>query len=752
MTTFRQFVPVIVSLWLALCPRVKAATYEITCSDHWRDVLVGNRTEGYSVNTTGGCTVLATVPIETADITADPFSTNSHVELMLGGFDMYFYLRDDPNYKRGDTSVSFHENDTNTGGLLESIDLSWMNNVLTISATINFDAIDGESAYGTQGSAGVTEINSQIDFYFNLGNRVSFHEPNLNLIGKNTDYEITDPLGNPQSLEVGSVTATSVIRSPVPYIGRPALETVVPGTGSGNVVFAGTVEGISPLASVSYYLNGDTNNEIPIIANFANSVTSASWSTIIDLASNSDAAPGSNELSVIVYDIYGGWGSRGREVLWAFTNTLSLNVTGQGRIDGLHNQQLVNIGELYPVAAIPGQGWFLESWTDGEGNILSRRATFSYKAANGPVLNANFVTNPFAVVRGDYNGLFYDTNNGVSPGSAGAVAVTVESDGSYSGKFHIGEESYPLNGEFELASNYAGGALLATDENRVIRNGLPPFLFVLQLNVDTNLADPGAGALGGSLETFTDFSEAQSLWSSSFFAERSSYSSNNPPPGLYNIGLPPVDPTSASGPGGYSFVSAIVDKMGRVGFVLNLADGTTPVLSFASALASDGSASFYAPLYGGQGVMLGWFNLAITNQGSPWLAWLKLPASGKYYPNGFYINPPSFVSFYVPPRAGTNIFGGRNLELTFQGANLQSNVTIAVKFDAVKNTFSVPAPNSNKLALTFAPSSGLVTGTFLPPSSRASASFKALFIQGQSNAIGFFKATNETGSVILGAQ
>jgi hypothetical protein len=69
---------------------LKAATYEITVSDHWRDELVGNRTEGYSVSTTGGCTVLATLPMDAPQIFAFPFSTNSHVELMLGRLTRFF--------------------------------------------------------------------------------------------------------------------------------------------------------------------------------------------------------------------------------------------------------------------------------------------------------------------------------------------------------------------------------------------------------------------------------------------------------------------------------------------------------------------------------------------------------------------------------------------------------------------------------------------------------------------------------------
>ena len=137
---------------------------------------------------------------------------------------------------------------------------------------------------------------------------------------------------------------------------------------------------------------------------------------------------------------------------------------------------------------------------------------------------------------------------------------------------------------------------------------------------------------------------------------------------------------------------------------------------------------------------------------SPWLSWLKLPAPGKYYPAGFSTNPAAFVSRYIPPGPGTNIFGANHVAFTAQGANLASNVTAAADFNYVKNTFSVPSPNASKLSLKFAPATGLITGTFIPLRGKPATTLKAAFIPAQANAVGFFSSTNETGSVILVAQ
>jgi hypothetical protein len=725
-----------------------AAPYQIIVYDSWRDVLVGNKANGYSVNTTGRCTVFAALPIDAAGIRFSPVGTNSHVELTVGPFDTIFYLRDDPAFKRGDSSVTFHENNPATGAPMATFHLDWSTGVMLVGATIDIDAIDGEGDYGTPGAPGLTGIQDQIYFYFNIGNRASYTYNNLNIRGINTDREVTDPLGNPQSLEVGSVEGTVIITSPILSVDAPAFDTVVSATGNGKLLLSGSVTSVSPLQSIYYYINGDTGNELPIFTSSAQSVMSTDWSKVIELTNNGDVVQGSNKVSIIATDFYGGTETRSREFLYAFASNVEVRVTGQGGVTGLENGQLVNIGEAYTVTAKPDDGWILESWTDGNGNILSVANSFSYELTNNSVLIANFVSNPFGIVGGNYACLIYDTN-GVAPASSGAISINLAPDGSYSGVLRVAEGSYPLTGQFELASNYDAGNLLAVDQHHVDRSGLPPFLVTLQLNVNTNPDTPGAGQLGAWIETFTDFSEEVPLWMSSIIGKRSSDVSNNIPPGLYNFEVLPVSTNSAIGPGGFSIARAEVAASGAVNFFVNLADGVTPTVSYASALAADGTAPYYSALYGGQGVFLGWFDFAPSNEPASQLTWIKPAGPGTFYPGGFSTNPQTWSSRYVAPKKGTNVIDGDTVTLTFNGGGLESEITADATFNPANNTFEVSKPSANKLALKFAPSTGLLTGTFVPPMEKKAARFEALWLPSHSNAAGFFEGTNETGSVIV---
>ena len=94
------------------------------------------------------------------------------------------------------------------------------------------------------------------------------------------------------------------------------------------------------------------------------------------------------------------------------------------------------------------------------------------------------------------------------------------------------------------------------------------------------------------------------------------------------------------GPGGNSYGSVTLGAKGTVALILNLADGTSPAVSFSSATAGDGTFPFFASLYGGTGVILGWLQFTNDNltpadiEGNN-IAWVKLPAAGKFYTNGF---------------------------------------------------------------------------------------------------------------------
>ena len=65
------------------------------------------------------------------------------------------------------------------------------------------------------------------------------------------------------------------------------------------------------------------------------------------------------------------------------------------------------------------------------------------------VLQANFIPNPFLPVKGTYNGLFFDANNGVTEQTAGMLkGLAISQKGTHSGTLLINGGSHAISGSF----------------------------------------------------------------------------------------------------------------------------------------------------------------------------------------------------------------------------------------------------------------------------------------------------------------
>jgi hypothetical protein len=87
--------------------------------------------------------------------------------------------------------------------------------------------------------------------------------------------------------------------------------------------------------------------------------------------------------------------------------------TNAGKVNGVKNYQILQVGKSYPVSGTPAnKDWIISDWTDGAGDVLSTNATFEYVDTDG-TLTAHFVPNPFtnADLTGTYRALYYDTND-----------------------------------------------------------------------------------------------------------------------------------------------------------------------------------------------------------------------------------------------------------------------------------------------------------------------------------------------------
>jgi hypothetical protein len=242
-------------------------------------------------------------------------------------------------------------------------------------------------------------------------------------------------------------------------------------------------------------------------------------------------------------------------------------------------------------------------------------------------------------------------------------------------------------------------------------------------------------------------------------------------PGTYNLALSHVGTNSAAAPGGCSYGTAMLASNGAVTLTLHLADGTSPPLSLTTAEAADGSFPFFAPLYGGRGVILGWLNFTNDTvtpadlEGAN-LAWAKLPVPDKFYTNGFSTVTTPFAgmalgSYYAAPKSGTNIFataindaGTDEIPLLLtDGPDGNVSINAAVVYDPQGNTLATQTPNPEDLSLTLVESTGFLGGKFEPYAGVKPIPFNGILLPGNGAGYGYFLGTNQdTGGFFLGAQ
>jgi hypothetical protein len=80
--------------------------------------------------------------------------------------------------------------------------------------------------------------------------------------------------------------------------------------------------------------------------------------------------------------------------------------------------------------------------------------------------------------------------------------------------------------------------------------------------------------------------------------------------------------------------------------------------------------------------------------------------------------------------------------------NLTAPLTNVVSLSTA-NKFTVALPNVDKLALTLAPASGLIAGSFVHPDTLKKSSLKGVILQKQQIGGGFFLGTNQSGTISL---
>ena len=209
-----------------------------------------------------------------------------------------------------------------------------------------------------------------------------------------------------------------------------------------------------------------------------------------------DATGTENPLFVTIttnLNITANFASNSANITW----TVLTNVPAYGKVTPNLNGKVLTANHNYTLTATALAGNVFSNWT---GTITSTKNPLTIKAESNMVIQANFVPNPFLLVKGTYNGLFFDSINGVTEQTAGMLkGLSLTQKGTYSGTLLLNGASHGISGSFNLAGQATnqivrtaalGGTVTLVMTNE---NGPPPQ--VTGSVTGTNIGIPWVAAL-----------------------------------------------------------------------------------------------------------------------------------------------------------------------------------------------------------------------------------------------------------------
>ena len=457
------------------------------------------------------------------------------------------------------------------------------------------------------------------------------------------------------------------------------------------------------------------------------------WSKVVVLI------PGTNVIQAVATDLAGHQSSPVTvRMIYVLTSALSLTVDEGGSVTGISTGQILEIGRTYTATVKASNGFLFSGWSGG---VTSTNPVLKFPMAANLNLHARFIPNPFIPAAGSYAGLFHPGSGGIgtlsnaSPTNSGYFTLMLTSAGTASGKLLLNGSTLPFN-NLRFGLNGAAHQVL-------VRPG-PDLTIDWQLDFGG-----GTGRITGTAGdgSFTSGLLGHLGIGNATFA------------GRYNFVLPGGPADSATVPAGDGAGSVIVDARGLTTVAATLGDGTG--FSQGSLVSRSGDWPVFTTLQGGRGVLFGW--ATFTTNPQPYavtadhLTWLKAPTTAmgdNFYRDGFKRDLALLGARYVAPAPGLNVVGWSNGIVLIDGGNL--TVTLSNQVAIANNRVTVLS-NSNRVSLTIAPPTGLVTGTFKHPAIGPVVSLKGVVVQlppGSGGAFvgSWFRGTNKTGFLQLKSQ
>ncbi len=402
------------------------------------------------------------------------------------------------------------------------------------------------------------------------------------------------------------------------------------------------------------------------------------------------------------------------------------------------NGAFLEIGHDYKIKAVPGANTLFTNWTDSNGVVLTTNLAYPFVMHSNLTLFANYLTNPIvaAGVKGNYNGLFSDTN-GLSEHSAGFIgSLAVTTNRTFSGQIFLQGRTNTLAGTFDLTGNQQ---VIVTRAQ-----GSIPSLAV-NLHLDWTL---GTKQITGSISNM----DVSDPWVAPLLADLAVYSTDNPYTnvGRFSLSVPPGANAPLSSPGGYGRGSITNDATGHSSYAGKLAD--TNFFSRTVPISKDGNVPFYADLYNHQGIVQGWLNFAGSSPTGQ-VTWVR-PRTNAItllsYPGGFTNAVNVMLSRYVAPSGTTPSVTLVSNVVEIAGADIAGlPLTFHIALTHGTNIVKVGTVPTNGMSGTVDQPTGEWSITFKPTGATSSRSGIGLFLQNSNAGWGSIIGTTNIGSIYI---
>jgi hypothetical protein len=356
-------------------------------------------------------------------------------------------------------------------------------------------------------------------------------------------------------------------------------------------------------------------------------------------------------------------------------------------------------------------------------------ASNSYGATASDPAVLTLAGNPFTDLTGTYYGLF-STRTNAQFDSSGFLKLTLGSLGAFSGSILNAGGSYSFSGSFSITGH----------AEAPVSRGAKLTPLIVNMNLDVS---------NGTEQIMSSNSYVSNAsWIAPLQADRATFGPANhfPYPGKFTMSFGNTNNGSVS-PGGDGYGTVSISTAGMATWSGVLADDTS-VVPAAVSISKNGQWPLYLPLYGKLGSLSGW--LVMTNAGgfTGEANWFRVGPYGKLYPDGF-TNALSIDGYaFTPGTSKIPVLETANVVLTLSGGGLGTNLLTNALTLYNTGKFETNGGEVSKLTLSVAPSTGVISGSFLDPETLRTTTIRGVVLQ-PTNAAGFFLSTNATGLFFL---